>query len=115
MISKYWRIIVKPENSKDVISFRATGEFGKLEENEVKRLDDLKTIINPSYANKENLWEKVYLTMCDESNNEYDIPHLSYFFLKRKAYETLIKLKIHSEKIKHDFPDIVTYVISISL
>jgi hypothetical protein len=54
-------------------------------------------------------WEAVF-NKFQSNNNEYEIPDLAYLFLRRKAYETLLRMKKTGNRTKRDFDDIVSYV-----
>lgn len=52
----------------------------------------------------------IFYNKLESKNNEYDIPDLVYNFLRRKAYETLMRMKVTGNRTKKDFNDIVDYV-----
>lgn len=52
----------------------------------------------------------MFLEKYESNDNEYEIPDLVYLFLRRKAYETLMRMKVVGSRTKKDFNDIVDYV-----
>jgi hypothetical protein len=54
-------------------------------------------------------WELV-LSKIQSNKNEYNIPDIVYLFLRRKAFETLMRLKAISGRTKKEFNKLVECV-----
>jgi hypothetical protein len=92
--------------------FKTTGEIHHFYEGESTK--SINMLENTNCVNTKNIWKILYENIIKKSN-EYDINNLVYCFMKKKAYEILIKLKIQSEKINYNFKEIVEYVKSLYL
>lgn len=103
---KLWKNILRPENAKNLNIFRTTGEVEYFHEEKDKEFN-LK--VKKTQNKISNMWSVLYEKYLEQAN-EYEISHLAYSFLKKKAYETLLKIKMYSERISFDFQDIVECV-----
>jgi len=97
---------LRPENSKNLNIFRTTGEVQYFYEEKDKEFNfkEKKTENKTS-----NMWKFLFEKYLEQAN-EYEISHLVYLYLKKKAYETLLKLKMHSERNNLVFKEYVDYV-----
>ncbi len=97
MIKKLKKFIC-PINENTFNVFALTGEFQRFRTEEKEEFSfNLKKKI-PIKSN----WELV-LSKFQSNKNEYNIPDLVYLFLRRKAFETLMRLKAISGRTKKDF------------
>ena len=96
---------ISPKNNNTYNDFAITGEFHKFktEENE-----EFSFNLQKKETIKSN-WE-IILNKLHSQKNEFDIPDLVYLFLRRKAYETLMRMKVTGNRTIRDFNDIVDYV-----
>lgn len=94
-----------PKNFND---YAITGEFQKFDTQE---REDFSLNLSKKVEFRSN-WE-IILSKMESFNNIYEIPDLAFLFLKRKAYQTVMRLKVHGNRTRKDLNDIINFFIKV--